>query len=96
MEKISLSNALALLCNPKSTHKVEYRKASGEGIGDYGFKDGVTLHVTGGGHHFLNATKKLGADGQIKLWQPRENHTFDLIIDCITHIDGMVIDHPIK
>lgn len=93
MEKITLGQALALLCKPHQTHTVGYRKVSVD-IGTYGEKEGVTLHTANGNNHFLNATKKMGGDGQIKLWQPKTGHTFDLVIDCITHIDGMVIDHP--
>jgi hypothetical protein len=93
-ELITLGQALAMLCKPHQTHSVEYRKVSGDSIGDYGCKEGVTLHTANGNNHFLNATKKMGGDGQIKLWQPKGGHTFDLVIDCILSVDGMIIQHP--
>ncbi len=95
MQKIKLSQALAMLCNPNTTHDIRYRKASEGQLGKAGKKEGVTIrNAAGDAVHFLNATKKFGADGIAKLYQPKGDHTFDVVIDLITHIDGMVIEHP--
>ena len=96
MAEITLGQGLAMLCKSNQTHTVEYRKGSGDAVGDYGIKEGVTLYTANGNNHFLNVTKKMGGDGQIKLWQPKTGHTFDLIIDLIMKIDGMIIQHPIS
>ncbi|WP_144080065.1 hypothetical protein [Flectobacillus major] len=94
-KKISLSQALAMICNPNQTHSIKYRKSSAGQVGVAGSKDGVTVRtVKGENFNMLSASKKFGADGLLKLWQPRTQEQFDIVIDLLTHIDGMEIEHP--
>lgn len=96
MQKIKLSQALAMLCNPHTTHTICYRTSSTGKLGKHGSRDGVTVrNATGDAVNPLNASKKFGADGIIKLYQPKTGDIFDLLIDLIYSIDKMVIDHPL-
>jgi hypothetical protein len=94
-KKISLSQALAMLCRPDEKHNIRYRKSSAGQLGVAGSKDGVTVRTAKSEKlNMLSASKKFGADGIIKLWHPRTNQDFDIVIDLLTHIDGMEIEHP--
>ena len=94
---ITLSNALGMLCNPHSTHAITYRKSSAGQVGKYGKKEGITIRTAKSDTiSALSTSKKFGTDGIAKLYQPKTNKAFDVVIDLLIEIDGMIIEHPIK